>query len=390
MSKNVRLLLLNLLLLILTAESACRIKYFLYHDYDMGYLFAPLLWEKTPRLQTDPNSNSACPDDSAVFSRCRNENLAVTYNSYCWRGAEISPQKASGTYRILVAGGSPVESIANGDEDTWVYKLGLLLNRRNPCCGKIETINAGRGGSTSSDILNMLLNKGFDLSPDMLIYYAAFNDSRENSWSIIDTRIGRFSLSKLGFLHDGLFYKSMLYTYLVEKYIFWDSNRNSRIMKREMISPAFKEIISECESRGIQFVYVREVIDFPLEANGVDLAENEETIWKTLNEAWQRRTAPATSGAVTYDELYAYRQRLRNTLQTKFCKEKSIPVIDPFKAFENRRKLKEQPLFLDLVHLNCFGNELLAEEISGPLYQYLETGKSSGISISSDSAASRQ
>lgn len=314
--------------------------------------------------------------DSLIYSPCQGKNLLRSLNVYGWRSPSFSVSKPSGKYRILVVGGSTVFSIENANEDTWVYNLGRMFESDTMFAGRVEVINAGQSAYYSKKIADLLLEKGFKLNPDMVVYYEATNETLQVNlyWGDVDNRIAFFVYSTFNWMHLQLFYSSMLYTYLFEK-IHFIQRLNPRHWRfdENLTGRYFRQVITECKENAVEFVYVRQVVDYPLEKNGRDLTD-EATLRKVLTELYSVNLAECPENEIYayYDEVQACTQRLANEIQTAICRLENVPVIDPLPVFEVERQ-KPVRLFTDICHKTCYAEKILAgtvyEGLSGILIE---------------------
>ncbi|RLB13307.1 MAG: hypothetical protein DRG82_15925, partial [Deltaproteobacteria bacterium] len=276
-SRKLLFSILPLAALILAGESICRVKFYYDHERDLVYLLAPF----------------GLGVDRSMYSPCRGRKMLRSYfraDGFLWRGTPFSQLKRPEVYRILVVGGSTVESRRNVDKDTWVYLVGKLLNSEPGLENRIEVINGGKSSYNTEMINAFLLEKGFKLDPDMVLYYEAINDQNKFfNFGLIGDNIKN---NTVAWLHEKLYNSSMLYTYLVEKIHFALPEKNiERNLSLEegstLVRENFLEIIKNCRQRMIEFVYVKQVIDYPLEKEGRDLTD-QNVIVRRLEEEYRR------------------------------------------------------------------------------------------------------
>src|SRR5262249_36409764 len=119
--------------------------------------------------------------------------------------------KPPGEVRIFVVGGSTVED-AQPDIDTWTRRVKTELN--DP---RIRVTNAGQTAMGSGRMTAMYESKISLFKPDIVLYYEAWNEQTDYGQPPqIEQQVGALTN---GF-HKALHYRSLLYTYLVEKYEF--------------------------------------------------------------------------------------------------------------------------------------------------------------------------
>jgi len=99
----------------------------------------------------------------------------VDINNHGFRGSEISKEKPEDVYRIFMVGGSTVYGLYSSDETAIPGYLQTSFNQVEST-RKIEVINTGIPGYTSSDELQLIKTKLIEYDPDLLIVYDGHND----------------------------------------------------------------------------------------------------------------------------------------------------------------------------------------------------------------------
>ncbi len=103
----------------------------------------------------------------------------IRTNGLGLRSPSISSAKPADTLRVAVIGASTAQgAYARTNEDTFVYRLGKLLERSHPAT-HIEVINAGIAGYGLTEQRRMLEKIVLPLQPDIVIAYSGFNDFAE-------------------------------------------------------------------------------------------------------------------------------------------------------------------------------------------------------------------
>ncbi len=376
--KKIIFTLIPLLVLLFLAETACRIKYYLLHDMELGYLIAPF-GKRTHYSDLKGIKIDRCPEPQEFYSPCQGEILIKSFfqlGERCWAGEPFSREKPQGVYRILLVGGSSVECCLVSNEDTWGELLEKQLNRSlvDSCRYRVEVINGGRVTRNAYDIKHLLIETGFSLSPDLIVYYEAYNETNS---AFVTYRMGLIARGWSGWLHKLLHLNSMLYTYLVEKRQFVMLRRQyltspapgSRPPVARFVESNFTPILESCRRRGVPMVYVQQVIDYPLDRAGLNLVCME-GLSKGLQRIYESQERGGKAGGkeeFTISDVIPLRQRMINYLQSEICRKHQFQVIDPLPAFEQASSSGGPSLFTDLVHKTCYGNRLLAEVISEAL-----------------------
>lgn len=380
-----------ILALLVAAETASRVKYYHLHDEDLFYLLTPFLRvEQTQR----PLHGLFIPEkerialglpapgpgwgegrferpcrDRTLFSTCRNDIVMSSYNSYCWRGRDITMEKPDSVFRILTVGGSTVESEDIGDDDLFTTRLEDYLNDNPGPAGHFQVLNAGHSAYDSRQISELLNFKGFLFQPDIVLYYEAVNEQiNALEWFAINRKIQALGSSFIGPLHRCLFMNSMFYTYLLEKYFYMQRESYTRWNFDEAQSRRiFTSIIDDCRANGAEMIYVTQVIDFPLREGILDL-NSESILHSQLDSLY--KLLPDNNSSGLWNRINAMNQRLINLIQIDICRQKNVPVIDILDYFDQRRNAGGD-YFRDLVHKTCSGDSLLAEGIYLQIKPYL-------------------
>jgi hypothetical protein len=104
-------------------------------------------------------------------------------NRFGHRDREFTPDKPSGTYRILVAGDSFTEGAGVSRSETFSHVLETQLNAQSGGGGcTFEVYNLGHCGMTTREEVSMLLAQAHIFRPDMIILaYVPSNDPEINA-----------------------------------------------------------------------------------------------------------------------------------------------------------------------------------------------------------------
>jgi hypothetical protein len=414
-------------LLVLAAETTVRLKYFFAHGHEWGYLTTPFRrvvapnpqpteHPRTPRVapqaapavsQDEPKDRggvariapspapvsqderknrgvvarvarqpaSAVSQDQMVFkwqTPCMNtvvysaelrKVMPRTYDEHCFRGDRVPRQKEPGEYRIVFVGGSTVEDRQSDAEMmTTQFKSAL----RPTVQGRTSVINAGRAGLDSLGVLQLYDSLISPFAPDLVLYYEAWNEQQ-----IADTTFRRAeqALVKLRSwrLHRVLNYRSMLYTYLVEKYEFAAAGhlestvwRKARFWKIEVanLRAHFTSLTHHVRRDGARFVFVTQVVNWPRMWKGIDTFD-----YRAADGLLDRLKA---DNQYTYDvkEISALNQRLAVAYTITLCRELNVPIINILEPVEALGEVGREELFLDLGHRTVKGDKIVGKLIA--------------------------
>ncbi|MBI3494355.1 MAG: hypothetical protein HY047_21620 [Acidobacteria bacterium] len=355
--------------LVLTAETTVRLKFFFAHGHDWNYLTMPFVrgtfgatdrW-MAPKDQVVVNWQKPC-QDRAVYSNALHREAPRTFDENCFRGDRVKQQKAADEYRVIFVGGSTVEDAQSDDEMmTAQFKRvwpGTYRGKR------ITVVNAGKPGFQSRLILLYWGSWVRTFSPDLVVYYEAWNEiPTDVKWASADRSIAEIGNR----VHKALYYRSLLYTYLVEKLALRATSRE-RFWKIDLaqLRTSFTQLVSDVRSRRARFVFVTQVIRFPRMWKGVDTFD-----YHAVGALLDRMKA---DGQYVYDmkEISALNQRLALFYTIDLCHTESVPVpvidiLEPVEALGDRGR---DEIFMDLGHLTVKGDQLvgrlIAERLSLP------------------------
>ena len=103
--------------------------------------------------------------------------IHIRTNAHGFRDEEIGVPKPKGVYRILALGDSITFGDALERSETWVERLESLLNERSNTT-KVEVINAGLSGLGTREEVDILIERGLALDPDLVLLGFYLNDAR--------------------------------------------------------------------------------------------------------------------------------------------------------------------------------------------------------------------
>jgi hypothetical protein len=160
-------------------------------------------------------------------------------NSLGFRVPEFKFKKNAGTTRICALGSSTTFGLGVEDSQAYPVHLEEELNRaRN---NKYEVINCGIPSYVMYNILNLFSKEIISYRPDIIVVSESINDA-----IYVTPELKGFLFS----LHKALYYRSMLYTLMLEKY---------SLYKRHSPDPFF--LFSNKEIPGYYSDYLQRIID---------------------------------------------------------------------------------------------------------------------------------
>jgi lysophospholipase L1-like esterase len=100
----------------------------------------------------------------------------ISVNRWGFRGApDYDPIKPKDVTRIFCFGGSATFDPYVADDKTWANLVGEKLSKK--LGKKIESVNAGRYGYTTSEILSLFYHRVLRHHPDVIVLYSTYNDA---------------------------------------------------------------------------------------------------------------------------------------------------------------------------------------------------------------------
>jgi hypothetical protein len=166
--------------------------------------------EKDPRAfcKSTQKGRRFVPNTHAVIRNhlTSHRDVLMDINSNGFRGEEIPKEKKIGEIRVLVMG----DSITCGDtlpvEDIFVTKMEKYLKQGKPQTA-IRVINGGLGDIGLEDEVNILIEQGLAVKPDIVLFVFYTNDSRP-PWGFTENLGNRGWLRKHSVLAETI-YKSI-------------------------------------------------------------------------------------------------------------------------------------------------------------------------------------
>lgn len=299
--------------------------------------------------------------NQTVYSAELHKEMPRTWNEHCFRGDSIKLQKDPDEYRLVFLGGSTVED-AQSDEEMMTAQVKRALPQHH-AAKRITVVNAGRAGFESARIFLYWEFRIKAFSPDLVVYYEAWNEQPTDvKWTRVDQRIAAFNNR----LHSTLYYRSMLYTYVVEKFAFLTTSDDhfwkidlERLDRR--LDHNFVLLASAVQNHGGRFVFVTQVIRFPRLWKGIDTFNYE------VVEALLDRLRTDRQYAYDVTEISALNQRLAVLYTLELCRERGIPAINILEQVEARGDAGRAEMFIDLGHLSVKGDRIVGELVAAGL-----------------------
>lgn len=368
--------------LLIGGEIAVRLKYFLAPGHDWSYLTAPF---GRPSLETSERAAPARADTSAskaddatessdqmvfkwqvqcvdqrVYSTELRREMPRTFDEHCFRGDRVTPTKDSSEYRIVFLGGSTVED-AQSDTEMMTAQVKRLLPPTYR--GKrVRVVNTGKANFGSRRILAYWDSSVRAFLPDLVVYYEAWNE-QEGDVKFLGMHLDQhLAVLRSYRIHRALYYRSMLYTYLVERFGFRliSGERFWKIDVTQLRN--FTELARKVRASGSRFVFVTQIVRFPRMWNGIDTFDYHAV------DALLDRLRTDHHYVYSVNEISALNQRLAVFYTIELCLQNDIPFINILEPIEALGEAGRADLFMDLGHLTVRGDrtvgQLIAERLN--------------------------
>lgn len=363
---RVAIAILPTLILFLAGEVVVRFYYWHLHQGDIRYLLTPL-----PGYDMGGYGPPTYPVETKSYEKldgCTNRRTVFLLNSEGARGREWAVEKPPGTFRIFCLGASTTFGVNNTIEATWPAKLQEELHARG--LPFVEVLNAGVPSRRLADLSRFLFDRLVLYHPDAILYYEGYNDANPANpvVPVVNEAIGKFHASGFGRTAAYLHYRSMLYTYVVEKVYFLRLARFSDVPRGvSSFREDVRRFVRKIRAQGVTPILVLQVTKAPeLQSIRTLGADDRRKMERFLLRA--AKETPWVSDDRSF-LLRMYRTQIFVEATRQVGVQEAVFVIDPRPAFG--RVPQPDVLFCDEIHLKDLGNELLAKEIAGPLADYL-------------------
>jgi hypothetical protein len=369
------------IVILLAAEATVRVKYFLSpYGRDWTYLTTPIgrgsmftatatvTAAKTPAVvraaageepsddQLEFRWQTPCVDSMVRSSELQKE-MPRTWDEHCFRGDRVKQAKDADEYRVVFLGGSTVED-AQSDAEMMTEQFKRALPS-SPSGKRFAVVNAGKANFDSRVIRSYWESEVKKLTPDLVIYYEAWNEQQGDikfTGMRVDRGLSAFARHRL---HRMLYYRSMLYTYLVERFglkLAAAGNRFWKVDLRQLRN--FVELSRSVRASGARFVFATQIVRFPRMWKGIDTFDYHAV------DALLDRLKSDRSYSYSVTEISALNQRLALGYTKELCREQNIPIVDILDPVEALGDAGRDELFTDLGHLTVKGDRLVGQLIA--------------------------
>ena len=286
----------------------------------------------------------------------------ASINAFGFRGPAFDDVKADGTFRVVCMGESSTFGYHNADNETYPF---LLQRRFMQDHLPVQVMNAGFPYYNSGSILSLYRAEIPQFRPDLITFYAGYNDT---SWPMHVGGAARLALWTQSHSITYLFLRNVLsrFAFRVEQGVFeglMPQKLRADELKHDMELVAaryrrnLQALIGDARRQGIDIVLIKQ----PVTARG---PKYETMSYESENAAVLGRFARGES--LSYIDVWMLKQhRLMDEL-LRIAGDEHLPVVDNVKIVdEDRRRLASW------VHLTAEGNGRLAEALEMTIKPYV-------------------
>jgi len=287
-----------------------------------------------------------------------NEHGFPTYrvNEFGYRGKDFTVDKAPGTVRIVVYGGSAVFDLAMPEGKDWPHRVEQFL--RQDGFNNVEVINAGVSGNTAYDSFGYLFAEGHQLRPDYVLLYSTWNDIKLFSNSNMLARTAHPYEAK----NDPfLYYKNsvdknlgehlLLYSFLRYSFLKWKYR-----LGLEGAAPEKKVEYNIAQRALEQYkLNIQMFVDCARNIGATPILMTEGTLITKDNENVEKWRLRHIRNIMPYDFMLQSLEEAAKIIKS-VAQEKNVDLIDAKELLVE----KEEMLYFDHVHLGDAGSEELA------------------------------
>jgi len=367
--------------LVLAAETSVRLKYFFSpYGRDWTYLTTPIgrgsvfaapsapAKTRSAAVSLASREDAASEDqlvfrwqtpcvNSMVFSSELGKEMPRTWDEHCFRGDRVTPAKNPDEYRVVFLGGSTVE---DGQSDAEMMTEQFKRALPPSASGKhVTVVNAGKANFDSRVIRSYWDSVVKKFSPDLVVYYEAWNEQQGDikfTGMRVDQGMAAFTRYRL---HRMLYYRSMLYTYLVERFGLRLAAARNRFWKVDLKQLRhFVELSRAVRATGARFVLATQIVRFPRMWKGVD------TFDLRAVDALLDRLKGDRGYSYDVTEISGLNQRLALRYTMELSRQENIPIVDILDPVEALGESARNELFTDLGHLTIKGDRLVGQLIA--------------------------
>jgi len=281
-------------------------------------------------------------------------------NRLGYRGPMFSVKKPEGTTRIMIYGGSSVFDYRLTEGRDWPRRLETKLRGRG--LSAVEVINAGVPGSAAFDCLGRFFAEGHMFSPDYVLLYTAWNDTKlfrhdAPLLRVVEPFQGNPFLEYQGPIDRVLCELSRFYVRLRTRYYVIRKRYGPEglIPEGVYVSRLSKHALEQYKLTNAMFVEMARAV------GAIPVLVTEGRLVTASNTPEQRKLIDYEMPLLTHEALAeAFAQSDR--IVTEVAREKGVSLIDVSGVVTGRNEY-----FHDHVHLTDAGSEKVSQLIADAL-----------------------
>ena len=317
-----------------------------------------------------------------VYKNLPNQKGKYRINSLGFRGREIEKQKPKDKIRVVFLGGSSIFGWSVMDEGTTIPHLIELKDER------LEVINAGVLGYTSAQELGLFIEDIFELNPDIVISYNLWNDlffslqagddyrGVNNAYNGIEVLLeenkhyqDKSAPTLLLFMRN-LFFKTNIgkgrKVYLEDQKILNELDRINREIKTDFRDPRIRKSLTLYKKN----MKIISSITSVSEIKFLVVLQPEINLKKKLTKSeYEAQKLPFPNYTRYFSPIYAWGLQEAEG----YFREEKIEYLNINKEEEFIES--KETLFMDFIHTNGAGNEVIADIIYNHLKNIIEVEK---------------
>lgn len=292
--------------------------------------------------------------NAPVYSIKPNQHYStININNHGFRGSDFDISNPNNEYRIVIIGGSTVfgAGMAN-DEQTFPHELNNILDKHYE---NVRVINAGISSITSFEELYHIKEKIIPFNPNMIIVYDGANDvyyKKTNEQEILNVEDEKFGLNDLqSYLRSPV----VLYRYFLFPLFNSELGVSENLYKDISIDYKSENFSDEQISNIVGSLWYERIQDFCKISKNNDIPSIV-IIQPTLDHGIK----PLSNFE---DSIYKKIPYVENTFEILEQKSKILDECTLVSNFDNVFEDTNEGVYFDRVHLNNFGNKIIANQI---------------------------